>query len=171
MPSARGKGSQHPWEHPAGCAAQPQWGPHPEQEHPQGCSPGGRFTSEQPGVFMVGWNAHSEHVMSLQRANMWIYFQPTGSELITGGAGRGDRERWQWGCGVMLPALTGAAQPWNSPKPWPAISCSRVCVCLLGIQGAEWHCGSLHPLCPSHWAGMLSAEQHFPLLSHGMRME
>ena len=61
--------------------------------------PGGRFTSQQPGVFMVGWNACSEHVMSLQRANMWIYFQPAGSELITGGAGRGDRERWQWGHG------------------------------------------------------------------------
>lgn len=119
--------------------------------------PGGRFTSQQPGVFMVGWNACSEHVMSLQRANMWIYFQPAGSELITGGAGRGDRERWQWGHGVMPWVFTGAAHPWNSTKALPAASCSRVCVCLLGTHSAEWQRGSLHPLCPPHWAGMLSS--------------
>lgn len=32
---------------------------------------------------MVGWNERLQHVTNLQRANEWIYSQPTVSELIT----------------------------------------------------------------------------------------
>lgn len=55
--------------------------PRPGRSSPPGmrglsaaAGPGGRFTTEEPGVFMAGWNARSEHVMNLQRANEWIYF-------------------------------------------------------------------------------------------------
>lgn len=37
---------------------------------------------------MVGWNARPQHVMNLQRANEWIYSNPTVSELITAATGR-----------------------------------------------------------------------------------
>lgn len=37
---------------------------------------------------MVGWNVRPQHVMNLQRANEWIYSNPTVSELITAATGR-----------------------------------------------------------------------------------
>lgn len=103
MPEARSRD-----EHGEG--ESPLWGPwvlwippRPSRSSPPGmrglsaaAGPGGRFTSEEPGVFMAGWNVCSEHVMNLQRANEWIYFEPTVSELITaaketfGGTGRGE---------------------------------------------------------------------------------
>lgn len=37
---------------------------------------------------MVGWNVRPQHVMNLQRANEWIYSNPTVGELITAATGR-----------------------------------------------------------------------------------
>lgn len=37
---------------------------------------------------MVAWNVRPLHVMNLQRANEWIYSNPTVSELITAATGR-----------------------------------------------------------------------------------
>lgn len=89
--------------------------------------PGGRFTSEEPGVFMAGWNVCSEHVMNLQRANEWIYFEPTVSELITaaketfGGTGRGEVALGTQGARGRCPALA-------APAPWCKAGVQSCCL-------------------------------------------
>lgn len=61
---------------------------------------------------MVGWNERLQHVTNLQRANEWIYSQPTVSVLITAGTERHRAGRGTWGGGWR------GARPARGDRAW-----------------------------------------------------
>lgn len=69
---------------------------------------------------MVGWNARPQHVMNLQRANEWIYSNPTVSELITAATGRLEVQ-------VGRDAMGGGdGGTWGHLRDCPASGCAEL---------------------------------------------